>query len=185
MFWGVLWLSKMCVVPELWLLTCKPVPCERRRSFIRIWDFRNFYSLLKALPPLLMKWKWKVHVLVAQLCPTVCDPMVCGPPGSSPPRDPTHVSCFGRRNFFPHRVGEIQRNVTGKNWGFGNKEVGMGMVGGRFSIPPAFVLKILTGPSSLEVLKEPTEQKQNPDKPYWCSEQFLPKETLILKVKKC
>lgn len=42
----------------------------------------------------------------------------------------------------------------------------MGMVGGRFSIPPAFVLKILTGPSSLEVLKEPTEQKQNPDKPY-------------------
>lgn len=61
----------------------------------------------------------------------------------------------------------------------------MRVVGGKSSIPLAFVLKILTGPSSLEILKEPTEQKQNPDKPYWCSEQFLPKETLILKVKKC
>ena len=25
----------------------------------------------------------KVKVLVAQLCPTLCDPMDCGPPGSS------------------------------------------------------------------------------------------------------
>lgn len=51
--------------------------------------------------------------------------------------------------------------------------------------PMAFVLKILTGPSSLEILKEPTEQKQNPDKPLLMFEQFLPKETLMPKVKKC
>ena len=41
----------------------------------------------------------------------------------------------------------------------------MGVVG-ESSIPLAFVLKILTGPSGLEVRKEPTEQKQNPDKPF-------------------
>ena len=28
-------------------------------------------------------WKWKVKVLVAQLCPTLCDPTDCSPPGSS------------------------------------------------------------------------------------------------------
>ena len=27
--------------------------------------------------------KWKAEVLVAQLCPTVCDPMDCSPPGST------------------------------------------------------------------------------------------------------
>ena len=145
MFWGVLWLSKMCVVPELWMLTCKPVPCERRRSFIRIWDFRNFYSLLKALPPLLMKWKWKVHVLVAQLCPTVCDPMVCGPPGysvhgilqarilewvampfsrgSSWSRDRAWVPCIASRFFTIWAVKEYHLVKRGRVWDWGSEQL--------------------------------------------------------------
>ena len=28
-------------------------------------------------------WKCKVKVFVTQLCPTLCDPMDCSPPGSS------------------------------------------------------------------------------------------------------
>ena len=34
-------------------------------------------------PPGLRKVKEKVEVLVAQLCPTPCDPKDCSPPGSS------------------------------------------------------------------------------------------------------
>ena len=30
-----------------------------------------------------IRWKMKVKVLVAQLSPTLCDPMDCSPPGSS------------------------------------------------------------------------------------------------------
>ena len=63
----------------------------------------------------------KVKVLVTQLSPTPCDPMVCSPPGSSvhgilqarilewvampfsrgssQPRDQTHVSCTAGRFF--------------------------------------------------------------------------------------
>ena len=144
MFWGVLWLSKMCVVPELWLLTCKPVPCERRTSFIRIWDFRNFYSLLKALPPLLMKWKWKVQVLVTQLCPTLCDPMVCGPPGysvhgiharilewvampfsrgSSWTRDRAWVPCIAGRFFIIWAIKEYHLVKRGQVWDWGSEQL--------------------------------------------------------------
>ena len=34
---------------------------------------------------LIISWKWKckAEVLVAQSCPTLCDPMVFSPPGSS------------------------------------------------------------------------------------------------------
>ena len=66
--------------------------------------------------------KVKVKVLVAQLCPTPCNPMDCSPPGSSDhgilqarilewmgisfsrgssqPRDWTHISCIADRLFY-------------------------------------------------------------------------------------
>ena len=78
-------------------------------------EYKNV-SLILAL------WRTKcVCVLVAQLCPTLCDPMDCSPPGffvhgilqarilewvaisfsrgSSWPRDQTQVSCFAGRFF--------------------------------------------------------------------------------------
>ena len=64
----------------------------------------------------LLKYKWKVKVLVAQLCLTLCDPMDCSPPGSSVhgifhtrilewvaisfSRGRTHGSCTGERILY-------------------------------------------------------------------------------------
>ena len=79
-----------------------------------------------------MTWKWKwshIAVLVAQLCPTLCDLMNCSPPGfsvhgilqarilewiaipfsrrSSWPRDWNQVSCFVGRFFTVWATGKI------------------------------------------------------------------------------
>ena len=73
-------------------------------------------------------------VLAAQACPTLCDPMDCGPPGSSVPgilqarilewvaiassrgsscpRDGTHVSCIGRQILYHCVTWEAPYNVV-------------------------------------------------------------------------
>ena len=78
---------------------------------------------LKALCP-----QELVKVLIAQLCPTLCNPVDCSPPGSSvhwilqarilkwgafpssressPPRDGTHIACIAGR-FFIKRLGSF------------------------------------------------------------------------------
>ena len=75
-------------------------------------------------------WKWKVKMLVAQLCPALCDPMDCSLPGSSvhgilqartlewvaisssrepsQPRDWTQVSCIADGFFTFWATREVQ-----------------------------------------------------------------------------
>ena len=55
------------VLQSLGVATTEPVYCN--------------YCSLRALEPVLHNKS--VYVLVAQLCPTLCDPMNCSPPGSS------------------------------------------------------------------------------------------------------
>ena len=43
----------------------------------------NLTCFISFDPPYFTKWKWSVKVLVAQLCPTLCDHMDCILPGSS------------------------------------------------------------------------------------------------------
>ena len=75
-------------------------------------------------------WKWKVKVKVAQLCPTVCDPVDCTGHGilqarilqwvafpfsreSSQPRDQTQVSCIEGRFFTSWATREFQEYWRG------------------------------------------------------------------------
>ena len=88
---------------------------------------RTIQSFPKVAAFFSIKWSylWKVKLLIAQLCPILCDPMDCSPPdssvhgilqarvlvwvamsssrGSSQPRGQTqvsHVSCSGRKVLY-------------------------------------------------------------------------------------
>ena len=78
-------------------------------------------ALIPQINHVFLSWVSLVHMLVTQLCLTLCDPMDCSPPGSSvhgillarilewvaipcsrgssPPRNGTWVSCIAGRRF--------------------------------------------------------------------------------------
>ena len=81
---------------------------------------------------------WKMKVLFAQLCPTLCDPMDCIPPGSSvhgilqarilewvvisfsrgssQPKDRTCVSCIGKRILYHCTNWFVSHSVVSNSW---------------------------------------------------------------------
>ena len=58
------------------------IPFKNRGT--ALWLFHCFHFIKNALfSSVVWEDKWAVLCLVAQLCPTLCDPMDCSPPGSS------------------------------------------------------------------------------------------------------
>ena len=97
--------------------TTPPCPAPSRKTCP---DFRLLFSQFPSHLITLLYFKYAC--LVAQLCPTLCDPLYCSSPGSSVheilqartlewvasrgsswPRDWTHVSCTGRQILYPLR----------------------------------------------------------------------------------
>ena len=54
---------------------------KRKGKTVREENYSYYLNIPKALITKIV-W-WKVKVLIAQLCPTLCKPMDCSPPGSS------------------------------------------------------------------------------------------------------
>ena len=108
--------------------TFQPFLCTFVKSYLSFKHFGIgsihylFHKLLTLIPKEnLLSCKWKVRVLVAQSCMTLCDPVDCSlsgssvhvilqarvlewvaipcSKGSSQPRDQTRVSCFAGRFF--------------------------------------------------------------------------------------
>ena len=100
-------------------------PYFRSQSIDSVQVLSKYQQFFTELEQIILKcvWKvWKVKVLVAQLCLTLCDPMAWSPPGfsvhgilqarilewvtipfsrgSSQPRDQTQVSCIGRQILY-------------------------------------------------------------------------------------
>ena len=92
---------------------------ESHQSVLSFSGLIRSYNIVSSFPQL--HYEWKVKVLVAQLCLTLCDPMDYSSPGSSghgilqagilqwvafpfsrgssQPRDQTRVSCIADRYF--------------------------------------------------------------------------------------
>ena len=100
-------------------------PYFRSQSIDSVQVLSKYQQFFTELEQIILKcvWKvWKVKVLVAQLCLTLCDPMAWSPPGfsvhgilqarilewvtipfsrgSSQPSDQTQVSCIGRQILY-------------------------------------------------------------------------------------
>ena len=102
-------LALTCLYSKFWIPSSALCPQLIHQAFLWIWVYGTPPSLILNL---------KVKVLVAQLCPTLCGPMDCSPPGfsvhgisqarllewvvisssgvSSQSRDQTPISCIGR-----------------------------------------------------------------------------------------
>ena len=109
MYHGVFYIMCVCSVAQSRLIPCNPMDCSPPGSSVqgilqaRILEwvaisFSRGSFLTQGLNLCLLHWQAdslplnhlespfytvKVKVLVAQLCPMLCNPMVCTPPGSS------------------------------------------------------------------------------------------------------
>ena len=69
--------KELACLESSWFSRSKTLNREFYHTIIRLKKPRDNASIV------LHSEKWKVKVLVAQLCPTLCDRMDCSPPGSS------------------------------------------------------------------------------------------------------
>ena len=109
--------SSLCQIRDLQIIFSPDyIPFYLLTGFFAKQKFKSFYSFYTFYDPFSIK-----HVKVSKLCPTLCDPMDCSPPGSSVhgilrvripewvaisysrgssrPRDWTWISCIAGRFF--------------------------------------------------------------------------------------
>ena len=114
--------------------------CLLLPSFYLLWIYFAFLFYVLKLGARLFtykKWLLCVCVLVAQSCPTLCDSMICSPPGfsvhgilqarilewiaipfsrgTSQPRNQTLVSCIAGRFFIIWAIGKSQKWLEWSN----------------------------------------------------------------------